>query len=1037
MKSIISTFIKRTVTTTMVFAALSLVGVISVSRLPVELLPDVEFPKLTVITPFENAAPSEVEKLVTVRIEEAVTAVSGVSGISSESIEGMSIVKVSFRWGTDMEMALIEAKEKVDLARGELPEDTGKSIVVRYDPADEPVMIYSVSLKNGESRETRRRVEKEVVPFIERISGVSMVDILGGYKREIQVDVDNSRLFSHSISLREIAERISMANYSYPAGNIIKNEKEYQVRTAGEFVSLSDIRSVVTGYNDRGVPVYLRDIAEVKDSFKDKKSVIRFNGREGVALLIKKEPGKNTIETCENIEQTVSEITGKNGAPFNIVPVYNQSSFIRNSVNNVVLAAVLGGVISFFVLFFFLKSPGPPLVIATAIPVSMCGTFLLMHIYGITINSMSLGGLAIGSGMTVDAGIVVLEAIYIARIENENLSMAESAVRGTVSVAAPVTASVLSTVVVFLPIVFLEGLAGAVFRDLALAVSFSIIISLFSSLTLVPMLASIDMSGMKPGFPGSSGLKRVLQRMYNLSERMTERITLFYERTIISALRKRRLVVSLGMASLAAGIFLFLFIEKEVMPSVDPGEFSIEVEMPGGTPLARTAGFCGEIEQRLLTMKGVKYVFTKAGCDPEDNISERISGKGSDSALIRVYLDRDAGCSSSEIIHELRGNINGSKEVTLSFNLKEDLVGSLFPGRGAFISVELYGNDTAELRDGGKKIAEIMGSFSGLERIHAVMDRVSPELMIEIDRERASSMGLDVENISSGIAMAVRGEISTRLRERDDEVDIRIRLSERDRGEPASINNIILKTETGEVVPLAGFAAIKESSGSVKILRREQSRVNVIKADILPGYEQVVNMLKKKVTEGDILPGLDCVFADGEGEIRDVFNAMLFAVMLSILFIYMLLAGQFQSFRDPLIIMLSIPVTFSGISLSLLLTGQSLNINSGIGIIMLCGTVVNNGIVLFDYINTERKKGTELEKAIRDAGSKRLIPILMTAFTTVLAVFPIALGMGEGAEIQRPLAVTIIGGTTVSTVLTLVLIPVIYAELEKRREARG
>lgn len=1036
MNRLIETFIRRKITTTMIFAALCLVGVIAVSRLPVELLPDIELPRLTVITPFENAAPSEVEKLATIRIEEAVTAVSGVAGISSESIEGMSIVKISFRWGTDMDMALIEAKEKVDLIRSELPEDTGKSIVVKYDPADEPVMIYSVTLKDGDSRGTRRRVEKEIVPFLERINGVSLVDLLGGEKREIQVDVDNAKLYSHSLSMQEIARRIGMANYSYPAGSIIKSDREYQVRTAGEFINISDIRSVVAGYNDNGVPVYLGDMADVKDTFRERKSVVRFNGMEGVALLIRKEPGKNTIDTCESIKGVMADLSLKERGSFTFVCIYDQSLFVRNAIDNVVLDAVLGGVISFFVLFFFLKSPGPPLIIATALPISMCGTFILMNLFGISINSMSLGGLAVGTGITVDAGIVVLESIAILRTEEKGLSMVESAIKGTASIAAPVIASVLSSVVVFLPIVFLEGLAGAVFRDLALAVSFSILISLLSSLTLVPMLASLDTENMRSGLPGNEKLRNAASGLSELSDRVTERMILFYERSIRLALARKRMVIAAGALSLAAGMFLFLFVEREVMPSVDPGEFSIEIEMSGGTPLSRTSDFCMSVEQRLLSTEGVRYIFSKAGCDPDDNISERISGRGTDFAIIRVFVDRDRGRTSREIIDELKSCIKSGSDVTLTYNLKEDLVGSFFTMEGASVNIELYGNNAGDLREGGRRVRDILSTFNGVQRIHSVMDRESPELLVDIDRGRASSLGLNVENISSAIAMAVRGEISTRFRERDDEIDIRLRLSESDRRDTASLGNIILKTDNGAVVPVSAFASIKESSGSVRILRRDQSRLNIVRADIIPGYEGVAEQIKRRLSESELLPGLECRFADGSADIRDAFSAMLFATILSILFIYMLLAGQFQSFRDPLIIMLSIPVTFLGISLSLLLTGESLNINSGIGIIMLCGTVVNNGIVLFDFIESEKRNGVSTEAAIIDAGKKRLSPILMNAFTTVFAVVPIALGIGEGTEIQKPLAVTIIGGTTVSTILTLVVIPVIYAALESRGESK-
>lgn len=1036
MNRLITVFIRRKITTIMIFAALCLVGIISFLKLPVELLPDIELPKLTVITPFENAAPSEVEKLVTVRIEEAVTAVSGVSGIVSESIEGMSIVKLTFRWGTDMDMALIETKEKVDLIRSELPEDTGKSIVVKYDPSDEPVMIYSVTIENGESSDTRRRVEKEIVPFIERINGVSLVDVLGGEKREIQIDVDNAKLYSRSISLQEIAERISMANYSYPAGSITRNDREYQVRTAGEFINMSDIRSVVAGYSEKGGPVYLEDVAEVRDTFKDKKSFIRFNGYEGVALLIRKEPGKNTINTCESIKTAISEILNKNGGNFKIVLIYDQSAFIQNAVNNVVMDAVLGGLVSFFILFFFLKSPGPPLIIATALPISMCGTFVFMNISGITINSMSLGGLAIGTGITVDAGIVVLESISIVRMENSRLSMIESAIEGTAAVAAPVVASVLSSVVVFLPIVFLDGLAGAVFRDLALAVSFSILISLLSSLTLVPMLASIDAENMKYNFRWSEKIKASVSGISDLSDRITGAIICFYERSIMMALENKRKIISTGIISLAAGLLLFLFLEKEVMPSVDPGEFAIEIEMPGGTPLTQTSAFCSEIEKKLLSTEGVKYFFIKAGCDPDDNISERISGKGSDYAVIRVFVDREDGRSSREIINELRSSFKINSNMSITYSIKEDLVGSFFSSDGSSINIELYGNDTGELQEAGKRFKVFISDCIGIKNVRSALDKESPELLVEIDRERASSLGLNLETVSSGIAMAVRGEVTTRFRERDDEVDIRLRLSEKDRSDPVLLNNIILKTENGASVPVSGFARISESSGSVRVIRKDQSRINIVRAEFLPGYESAAEVIKEKIAGIDIFPGLTCRIVDGSADIKNSFNEMLFATILSILFIYMLLAGQFQSFRDPLIIMLSIPVTFLGVSLSLFLTGQSLNINSGIGIIMLCGTVVNNGIVLFDFMANEMRKGADVDSAIIEAGKKRLNPILMNAFTTIFAVVPIAMGIGEGTEIQKPLAVTIIGGTTVSTILTLIIIPVIYSALEKSKEAK-
>lgn len=1036
---IIEILIKRKITTTMIFSGICLIGVISAAKLPVELLPDIDLPALTVITPFENAAPSEVEKLVTARIEEAVTSVSGVTEVRSESIDGLSIVKVSFEWERDMDMALIGIKEKVDLIKGELPEETGKSIVVKYDPADEPVMIYSVSLSQGDTKDIRRRAEKEIVPFLERINGVSIVELQGGDKREILVEVDNASLYSKNLSLPEVIRGIGMSNYSYPAGSLIREGKEYLVRTAGEFRNSEDIRSVVAGYSENGVPVYLSDIATVTDTYKERKSAVRFNGKESVALLIKKEPGKNAIMTCEAVRAEMDNIVSGRNGDFSVRCIYDQSRFIQSSIDNVLDSGILGGIISFFVIWFFLKTFIPPLIISLSIPISVAGTMIVMKMLDISINTMSLGGLAVGIGTMVDTGIVVLEAIQDIKDNDESVSGFEAAVRGTMEVAVPVTASLLCFIIVFLPVVFLTGLSGAMFRDLALTVSIANLFSLVSSLTLIPMLSGLNLNSgttYRERFYNffkeqlNIDLDARFKKTAAISDAVMNRIDNFYESVLLRAFSRKKEVVFSGIIAMAAGFVLFIFVDAELMPAVDPGEFSIELELPGGTPLAETSNLCGTIENYISDSGKAEYVFTKAGCDPDDNISEKISGRGSDYALIKVFMKR--GESVENFMSELKENLRFNERTKITYRIKEDIVASVFSAGKGKTDIEIYGNDVSDLKESGNIVKEAVSAIRGLKSVTSVFDRESPELRIDIDRKSAAAIGLNVEEAASQLGMAVRGEVSSTFRDGDDEIDIRVRLKKSDRTGRDSLERIIVKSATGVNVPVSKFAEIKSGRGSGRIVRKEQSRINIVSADIIPGGGYVSGKLKELLNSLKFREGVQCKVADGSDQMEEAFSSLGFAMILAVLFIYMLLAGQFQSLKNPLIIMISIPVTALGVSLALILTGQTLNINSGIGMILLSGTVVNNAIVLFDYADKEYLKGAAVEAALLEAGRKRLKPILMTTLTTTLALVPIALGMGEGAELQKPLAVTVIGGMIMSTILTLVYIPAVYAAINKK-----
>jgi HAE1 family hydrophobic/amphiphilic exporter-1 len=1016
----LETLIKRRVTTSMIFLGICLIGIISLGRLPVQLLPDIEFPKLTVVTPYENAAPSEIEQLVSKYIEEAASSVNGVSSIHSESIEGLSLVTSAFEWGTDMDIALIETKEKVDIIKGQLPQDTGKSIVVKFDPRADPIMIFSIVNRSGDFRRIRMRIEKEIAPFLERIDGVAVVDITGGYRRQININLENSKIFSHNLSLSEVMDSVNMANYNFPAGSVERGSKEYLIRTIGEFNNVDEIGSVVVGRNEAGIPIYLRDIGHIEDGYKDRKCIIRSNGRESIGILIRKEPGKNTIEICSRIDERIEQLREK-FKEFYIWKIYDQSRFIESSVQNVFRSAVIGGIIAIVVLWFFLKELRSPLIIASSIPISIMGTVSLMYFRGISINAMSLGGLALGVGMMVDAGIVVLEAI-----NRKTGESATPAVEGTNEVRTAVIASTLTSIVVFLPIVFLSGLSGALFGELALTISFALLCSLISSVFLMPMLSTVSITKqLARGLLKKAG--RIQGSIFSLSNRFIDHSLRLYNTIIRFSLENRRPILVGGIVLFLAGIALFLAVDTELMPRVDPGEFTIDLEAPRGTSLSESSKIALRVERYLMGKPYVRYVYSKIGSDPEDNIAEKISGRRTHNILITIILRSRRDRDIHQIVESLKREMRFGEYIKADYRIKENVVESIFSRSSKPLTVEIYGRDKERLSSLGNRLKSALSDIEGIYNLSSTLDEGDPELKINIDRNRMAALGVTISDVASTIRSAIHGMVVSKFRERDDEIDIRVRLSREDRTGKETLYRILVKTDAGATIPIVKFADINEGFGASKIIRSEQSRVNQITTDISGDKERIFKRVEEILSSTTFGEDYEARIVGERDEIKRSFLEMRFALILAIILIYMLLAAQFQSFKNPLIIMLSIPVAALGISGSLFITGKSLNINSGIGIIMLAGIVVNNAIVLFDYIERERSTGKNIAESIIAAGERRLKPILMTTATTIFALFPIALGIGEGSELQQPLAIAVIGGLAFSTFLTLVFIPTVYA----------
>ncbi len=1010
----------------MIFSGACLLGAIALFRLPVQLLPNIEFPTLTIITPYPNAAPAEVEKLVTRRIEEAAGSVTGVRELRSESIEGLSLVTARFSWGTPMDFALIETKEKVDMMKGALPEEAEKSIVVKYDPESEPFMIFAVKPEGSDVKKPRRTLEREIIPVLERTDGVAMVEAYGGFRRQINVDADAKAMAARGVSFDDIIRAISSANYNFPAGSIEFENKEYEVRTVGEFKNPFDINTVVVAHNEAGVPIYLSQIARVEDGWKEQKSVIRFDGNDAVGLFVTREGGKNAIETSRAVREKIAALSNKYKNEMSFFEVFNQADFIADSVSNVRNAGIIGALFTIIVLMLFLPDRRAAFIVASSIPISVLCTFAMMYTKGMSLNAMSLGGLALGIGMTVDSAIVVIESIAHARAtyRKSRKSDIDLIVEAVEEVKTSVIASILTTLVVFLPIVFLSGIAGALFGELALTISFSLLATLASSLFLVPMLASLQTGKSRPT---GSFISLLHKRAYSRTEKLLAFISSCYESLLAKAIQDKKKLFAWGLIIAIVGLAFTMLLERELLPKVDNGEFAIDIQAPRGTPLEETLKLTKSVEEAARKNRYVVHVLSKTGCDPEDSIAERLSSKMRDYATLRIVLTKSFRPHIASIMEDIRRRIGDKTAARIDFRLKEDIVQSVLGSKGASLTIEISGRDLEELKKAGNALKAHLQKLPGIASAAASLDDGNPEIRLSVDRAKSFAHGLSISETASTLRSAVAGEVATSFREGDDETDVRVRLREDMRNDLRNLSSLFVKSTQGTMLELGKFADFHTSSGPSRITRVNQSRVNIITAD----GRHSMSDIQHAIADVSHSAGLEARVAGEYTEIIKALPEMLFALILAVVLVYMVLASQFSSFALPLKVMGSIPLTLIGSSGALFLAGKSLNINSLIGMILLAGTVVNNAIVLVDFISRKTREGTDLTIAVMSSIKRRIRPIMMTTLTTVLGMLPLALGVGSGAEIQQPLAIAVIGGLLCSTVLTLIFIPALYFHTQK------
>jgi len=1008
--SLPSISVKRPITTFMVFAAIIVIGIFSLRQIPIDLLPDISYPAMAVITDYEGAAPEEVERMVTEPIERMVSTVNNIKEVSSISYEGRSLVLINFTWGTDMDAAANDVREKIALAERMLPDEAEKPLVFKFDPSLMPVEILSLS-GNLPLERLRRLAEDRVKYELEQIEGVASVSVSGGREREIQVLVDRDKLESVGLSIGQLVRILQAENINLPAGYMETEDQELLIRGMGEFRSVEQIKNVVIC--SRGGPVYLKDVAEVRDSFKEERGEVLVNGREAVILSVFKESGANTVRVSEGVRQRLSLI-GKGLPPsVEIDTIIDTSEYIRDSISNLQQTAIQGAAIAMVVVFLFLANLPSTLIIFFAIPVSVLVAFILLRLAGLTLNIMTLGGLAIGVGMMVDNAIVILENIFRHRQRGEPAQRA--AVMGSNEMGMAVTASTLTTLVVFISLLFVSGIVSILFKHIAYTVIFSLSASLLVALTLIPMLSSKYLSAKTLEGKEGRGFSR------KLNEYMESR----YGFILDWALAHKKVVILGSVSILGATLLLLPRIGSEFIPQTDQGVINISVETPTGTKWRITEKVAKKLEEVIReSVPELDKTLIQVGS--EGGVIGSVMGTGSNNASLTVSLVERSQRkrSTMEITDLLRSRLADISGAKITFS-EASAVQEIFAG--APVVIEVRGYDLEEGKRLARRIADLIGKIRGVMEPRISYKEGMPELRINVDRDKASSLGLNFFQIADAVKAANEGKVATYFREAGSQYDIRVRLNRKDLQRPSDIGKILITSPSGRQISLDTVAHIERASGPVNIERKEQQRVITISAGI-SGRDlgSIDREVREKLSKLKIPEGFSVEVAGQQKEMAESFRSLLGALILAVILVYMVMASQFESLRHPFVIMFSVPFALIGVIWILFLSRTTISTVVYMGLIMLVGIVVNNGIVMISYINILREKGMSALEATRTGARRRLRPILMTTFTTVFALIPMALGWGAGAELWAPMARTVIGGLSVSMIFTLILVPSLY-----------
>ncbi|WP_206811053.1 efflux RND transporter permease subunit [Paradesulfitobacterium ferrireducens] len=1010
--------VRRPVTVLMMVFIVLILGGVSFSRLPIDLLPEIKVPVAIISTTYKGVGPQEIEKIVTQPLEEAVGTVQNIDKVTSVSSEGSSLVIAQFNFGTDMDFAALEMREKVDLVKKFLPSDADAPMVMKFDPNAQPIIQMTLSSKDSDLAKLQTIADEVVKPRLERVAGVASVSVTGGYKNQVQIRLSQEKMRGYGLSSDYIAKIIGAENLNSPGGTVQKGNQELTIRTLGEFQTLDDIKGLLIPLPAGGT-VHLSELAEVELKHEDLTTIGKTNGNLAVLIAIQKQSGTNTVQVAAAVNKEVETLKSEI-APTKIDMVMDQSVYINKSIKDVYNNALMGAVLAVLVLFLFLRNLRTTLIIGTSIPISIIFTFMLMYFAGITINLMTLGGLALGVGMLVDNAIVALENIY--RFRQEGNSRLEAAIKGASEVGMALTASTLTTVAVFLPIVFVQGITATIFRQLALTVTMSLAASLVVALTLVPMLSSKILKVDRDNGGSKTGLRKIFSYPFDLFDRFFRKVESGYGRLLRWALGHRKSTVLIAILVFVLSMTSVVNVGAEFFPKMDEGQFTVNVTLPEGAELKDTEQVMNRIEGKLQEFPEMDAAFSIIGTNGMYSFGGEPANKGMIYARLKELKERTR--SVEQVEDELRGFVKDIAGAEIEVQTLQTF--SMGEG-GAPISISIKGDDLGTLKRIGEDLKKLVESVPGTREVKANVSEGLPEAQVKIDRKNASQYGLTAAQIAGVVKGTISGTTATRYKYNGTEIDVVIQGDELFQESISNLEQTPIQTPAGMIIPLSQVAQVTIERGPAQINREGKSRVISVSAQFVDrDLGSISKDIEGKLKAYPMPEGYTYEMGGENKELNDAFKDLSLALVLAVILVYMILASQFESLLHPVTIMMSVPLGFSGGMLGLFIARKALSVPAFIGMIMLAGIVVNNAIVLVDYINTRRKRGEERSEAIVNAGPIRLRPILMTTLTTVLGLIPLSLGIGDGAEAQQPMAVAVIGGLSLSTLLTLVVVPVVY-----------
>lgn len=1012
--------VRRPIGVTMLFCIVLVLGGISIRDLSIDLLPDITFPALAVVTGFEGVGPEDVENLLTKPIEEAISRVDNIKEVRSESMAGLSIVMADFNWGTNLDLAAQDVRDRLDLIEGSLPEDADSPVLLKMNLKNWPVMYLGLT-GNRSLESLKRLAEKSLKPEIEKVEGVAQVDVAGGLTPEVKVELDQAALQQYELAPVQVAEAIRQANLSISGGFLKQGKTESIIKLKGEVQGIASIQDILIGYRG-GHPVFLKDVADVHLGYHDVSGKVRLKGKPAIGLIVFKQSAQNSVRVVDRIRQRLKSYAQNLPEDVEIVYSWDQARLIKLSVNSVKTSAYYGMLFTVLIIWFFLRSFRATVVVSSSIPFSIIGTFILMYFGDITINVMSLAGLALGVGVIVDNAIIVLENIY--RLLEEGVPLEKACIQGAQEVMGAITASTLTNIAVFLPIAWVSGIVGAMFKELAFTVTFALLVSLIFALTLSPMLANLLFRIGRFRTPKAQSLGFVDS---------------LHHRALLFSLQRPFRVGLIALTLMLLTILAVKNIGKEFMPAQKAGDFMVKLTLPVGTPLEETDLVARRMEEYLLQYAEIASLFFSIGNVREDKEGQAF-GMGS--------TDTHEALGWAHLLPTGEGGQFNKKEIQ-AFTLKQgkkmpnvdvQVVGGeemvLMGSVGKSIEITLTGDDQGVLQELSSRVRQVMENTPGVINVESSLKFGKPEVQVFVDRKRAADKGLTVNDVAQTIRIGFKGMAVTQWRKEGKDFDIFVRLKQKDRDRMEKLLQLTVPSSRAGLVRLGEITRLREGASIQKLERKNNRRMVQLTADVTGrDLGSVTADLKAQLKRINWPEGYSFSFGGKMEKMREAFEKLGFALMVAIVLVYMVLAFQFESFFHPFVIMFAVPFAFIGSIMLLFVLHLTLSVPSMMGLIMVVGIGVNDAIVLLDFIKQQRVLGVPRKEAILKAGATRLRPVLLTSATTIFALLPTGLGLGgRGGEMNIPLAYAIIGGLTSSTLLTLILVPTIYVFVDNFQE---